>query len=131
MDELLAVASDATCPLVTKVHFEVARHCRAGRDVVLIGHAEGSQVTFELRAADAYGERNPDLVQKLTRALVQQHAGSDQDLTAGKLVDFAAPGGGSYAGVFKGWEGEHAVFDFNHPLAGTDLRLEVDIKGVL
>ena len=29
---------DATCPLVTKVHFEVARHCRAGRDVVLIGH---------------------------------------------------------------------------------------------
>lgn len=30
---------DATCPLVTKVHIEVARHCRAGRDVVLIGHA--------------------------------------------------------------------------------------------
>src|SRR3546814_10797456 len=30
---------DATRPLVTKVHFEVARHCRAGRDVVLIGHA--------------------------------------------------------------------------------------------
>ncbi len=29
---------DATCPLVTKVHFEVARHCRAGRHVVLIGH---------------------------------------------------------------------------------------------
>ncbi len=29
---------DATCPLVTKVQFEVARHCRAGRDVVLIGH---------------------------------------------------------------------------------------------
>jgi 4-hydroxy-3-methylbut-2-enyl diphosphate reductase len=29
---------DATCPLVTKVHIEVIRHCRAGRDVVLIGH---------------------------------------------------------------------------------------------
>jgi 4-hydroxy-3-methylbut-2-en-1-yl diphosphate reductase len=29
---------DATCPLVTKVHIEVARHCRHGRDVVLIGH---------------------------------------------------------------------------------------------
>ena len=29
---------DATCPLVTKVHIEVARHCRNGRDVVLIGH---------------------------------------------------------------------------------------------
>ena len=29
---------DATCPLVTKVHIEVVRHCRAGRDVILIGH---------------------------------------------------------------------------------------------
>ncbi|GAB1595821.1 4-hydroxy-3-methylbut-2-enyl diphosphate reductase [Lysobacter claricitrinus] len=29
---------DATCPLVTKVHLEVSRHCRAGYDVVLIGH---------------------------------------------------------------------------------------------
>lgn len=29
---------DATCPLVTKVHIEVTRHCRAGRDVILIGH---------------------------------------------------------------------------------------------
>src|SRR3970282_2206642 len=29
---------DATCPLVTKVHVEVARMLRAGRDVVLIGH---------------------------------------------------------------------------------------------
>ena len=29
---------DATCPLVTKVHIEVVRHCRSGRDVVLIGH---------------------------------------------------------------------------------------------
>jgi len=29
---------DATCPLVTKVHLEVARHCRDGHEVVLIGH---------------------------------------------------------------------------------------------
>ena len=35
---------DATCPLVTKVHMEVARHSRAGRDVVLIGHAGHPEV---------------------------------------------------------------------------------------
>jgi 4-hydroxy-3-methylbut-2-enyl diphosphate reductase len=29
---------DATCPLVTKVHLEVARHCRNGNAVILIGH---------------------------------------------------------------------------------------------
>ncbi len=35
---------DATCPLVTKVHMEVSRHCRAGRDMVLIGHAGHPEV---------------------------------------------------------------------------------------
>ena len=29
---------DATCPLVTKVHLEVARHCKQGFHVILIGH---------------------------------------------------------------------------------------------
>ncbi len=35
---------DATCPLVTKVHLEVSRECRAGRDMVLIGHAGHPEV---------------------------------------------------------------------------------------
>lgn len=35
---------DATCPLVTKVHMEVARHCKFGNDVVLIGHAGHPEV---------------------------------------------------------------------------------------
>ena len=35
---------DATCPLVTKVHMEVSRHARAGREVVLIGHAGHPEV---------------------------------------------------------------------------------------
>ena len=46
---------DATCPLVTKVHMEVKRYAREGRDVVLIGHAghpevEGTMGQFD-RAA--------------------------------------------------------------------------------
>jgi 4-hydroxy-3-methylbut-2-enyl diphosphate reductase len=35
---------DATCPLVTKVHMEVARLGRAGYDVVLIGHGGHPEV---------------------------------------------------------------------------------------
>ena len=35
---------DATCPLVTKVHIEVTRYAREGRDVVLIGHAGHPEV---------------------------------------------------------------------------------------
>lgn len=35
---------DATCPLVTKVHMEVARLGRLGKDVVLVGHAGHPEV---------------------------------------------------------------------------------------
>ncbi len=35
---------DATCPLVTKVHLEVTRHARDGREVILIGHAGHPEV---------------------------------------------------------------------------------------
>jgi 4-hydroxy-3-methylbut-2-enyl diphosphate reductase len=35
---------DATCPLVTKVHMEVSRHARTGREVILIGHAGHPEV---------------------------------------------------------------------------------------
>jgi 4-hydroxy-3-methylbut-2-enyl diphosphate reductase len=33
------IAFDAVCPLVAKVHREVERHARAGRHVVVVGHA--------------------------------------------------------------------------------------------
>ena len=48
---------DATCPLVTKVHLEVARQCRAGRDMVLIGHAGHPEVegTMDQWSAQAGG----------------------------------------------------------------------------
>ena len=35
---------DATCPLVTKVHMEVVRYCKQGKDVVLIGHSGHPEV---------------------------------------------------------------------------------------
>lgn len=37
-------AIDATCPLVSKVHSEAARHHEQGRDVLLIGHAGHPEV---------------------------------------------------------------------------------------
>jgi 4-hydroxy-3-methylbut-2-enyl diphosphate reductase len=45
---------DATCPLVTKVHSEVQRHVRAGRDVILIGHEGHPEVEGTL------GRHNPE-----------------------------------------------------------------------
>ncbi|WP_174287178.1 4-hydroxy-3-methylbut-2-enyl diphosphate reductase [Sphingomonas bacterium] len=44
---------DATCPLVTKVHVQGRRYARAGRIVVLIGHAGHAEVEGTMGQVDA------------------------------------------------------------------------------
>jgi 4-hydroxy-3-methylbut-2-enyl diphosphate reductase len=39
---------DATCPLVSKVHLDAERHFKAGREIVLIGHAGHPEVVGTL-----------------------------------------------------------------------------------
>jgi 4-hydroxy-3-methylbut-2-en-1-yl diphosphate reductase len=46
---------DATCPLVTKVHREVAHHARVGTEVVLIGHAGHPEVNGTFGRYDPTG----------------------------------------------------------------------------
>ncbi len=42
---------DATCPLVTKVHFEVIRYSREGYSIILIGHRDHDEVIGTLGEA--------------------------------------------------------------------------------
>ena len=44
---------DATCPLVTKVHIEVAKYSRDGRETILIGHAGHPEVEGTMGQYDA------------------------------------------------------------------------------
>ncbi|MGB0867206.1 MAG: 4-hydroxy-3-methylbut-2-enyl diphosphate reductase [Granulosicoccaceae bacterium] len=49
---------DATCPLVTKVHMEVNRYSRQGREVILIGHTGHPEVVGTMGRYDtSYGGR--------------------------------------------------------------------------
>jgi len=56
---------DATCPLVTKVHMEVQRYAREGRDVILIGHAGHPEVEGTLGRFDAGAGGRMHLVQNV------------------------------------------------------------------
>src|SRR5690242_5260983 len=56
---------DATCPLVTKVHLEVARFARDAREVILIGHAGHPEVEGTLGRFDTSYGGNIYLVQDL------------------------------------------------------------------
>jgi len=56
---------NATCPLVTKVHMEVQRYAREGRDVILIGHAGHPEVEGTLGRFDTSSGGRMHLVQSV------------------------------------------------------------------
>ncbi|HUA88381.1 MAG TPA: 4-hydroxy-3-methylbut-2-enyl diphosphate reductase [Steroidobacteraceae bacterium] len=56
---------DATCPLVTKVHMEVQRYARDGRDVLLIGHAGHPEVEGTMGRFDPSAGGRMHLVQSV------------------------------------------------------------------
>ena len=96
----------------------------------LLGLAEGTRASFELAAGEAFGERNPDLVQRVARSLMSSDP--DEHYAPGDVVQFPTPDGqGAYAGVVREVGGDWLLFDFNHPLAGQPVSFEVQLIGVL
>lgn len=102
-----------------------------GLEQALIGRPEGDCFSVEISADQAYGERNPELIQRVSREMLIEHAGEDAEFEPGDMVSFTAPNGGQYSGVLKEMDAQGAVFDFNHPLAGRNLRVDIDLLGVI
>jgi FKBP-type peptidyl-prolyl cis-trans isomerase SlpA len=98
----------------------------------LLGLAEGAQASFELAPGEAFGERNPDLVQKLGLSLLHGLGDPDATYGVGDVVQFPTPdGAASYAGVVRETGDDWLLFDFNHPLAGQPVRFDVQVIGIL
>ena len=96
----------------------------------LIGLEVGSSGVYELAPGVAFGPRSAELVQRIPRNLLEAESGRS-DYSPGDAVEFNAPGGGRYAGVFRSLDNDDAIFDFNHPLAGQPVRFEIEILGIL
>lgn len=97
----------------------------------LLGLPEGTHQTFTLSPEKAFGSRNPELIQRVSRITLQQNSQLGEEYRIGDLVEFAAPGGGQFAGVLREMDEQDALFDFNHPLAGQAITFEVKIIGIL
>ena len=97
----------------------------------LLGLAEGSETSFALRPGEAFGERDPALVQRVRRTALDAEGDADGDYRVGDVVRFPAPDGQSIAGIVRGVDDDAVVFDFNHPFAGRAVTFDVKLIGVL
>lgn len=102
-----------------------------GLEELLLGKAEDSHFTVDVPAADAYGERNSELLRWVSHEEMVANAPPGNEFAPGDMVEFVAPNGGRYSGILKEIKNGAALFDFNHPLAGADLQVEIKILGVL
>lgn len=97
----------------------------------LLGLAEGSETSFALRPGEAFGERDPALVQRVRRAALAAEGDADGDYQVGDVVRFPARDGHSIAGIVREVDDDAVVFDFNHPFAGRAVTFDAKLIGVL
>ena len=102
----------------------------------LLGLEEGVHMTFEIPPGEAFGDRNPEMMQWVARKLLNELGDPDERYAVGDVVEFPTPDGlGSYAGAVQqvGHDGDPGavLFDFNHPLAGQPVTFEARVIGVL
>ena len=103
-----------------------------GLEARLLGLCEGSRARFEMDADEAFGPRNPEMLQRVSRKVLAEHGDPNEEYSVGDIVQFPLPDGtGHYAGRVLELAAETLVFDFNHPFAGVPLVFEVELIGVL
>ncbi len=95
-------------------------------EVCLLGLKRGAHVTFALDPAQAFGEREEALVQRLARAAFDPSL----PLQVGHTVDFSLPNGQTLHGTILRLDETEVVVDFNHPLAGLPIAFEVQILAI-
>jgi FKBP-type peptidyl-prolyl cis-trans isomerase SlpA len=106
----------------------------------LVGLEEGTHATFDIPAGEAFGDRNPEMLQWVARRLLNEIGEPGKEYEVGEVVQFPTPDGlGQYAGTVRqvGRDGDGdgqsdaVLFDYNHPLAGQSVTFEVQVIGVL
>jgi FKBP-type peptidyl-prolyl cis-trans isomerase SlyD len=96
-----------------------------GLERALEGKETGDRITVAVPAADAYGERNEELVMEVSRDRFQ----GDDAIEEGMQFEAQTPDG--YRVVTVTGVGDKIVtIDANHPLAGMDLNFDVTVTAV-
>jgi len=94
-----------------------------GFEAGLVGMEPGEKKNVDIASANAYGERRDEMVQDIPKDKLP----ADQELKAGMQLVAQGPQGALPVTIKEVKEDGSAVLDFNHPLAGQDLKFELEV----
>ncbi len=98
----------------------------AGLERALYGLAVGARQQLALAAGEAFGDRDPNLVKEMERSPFP----GDGEPEPGNVWSFGPGLGEELMGTVVAVRGEKIAVDFNHPLAGEPVVLDVQVLAV-
>jgi FKBP-type peptidyl-prolyl cis-trans isomerase 2 len=97
-----------------------------GLESQLIGMKVGEEKLITVEPKDAYGEVDAKALKEFPKSSMPK----EQEPKPGMVLQAQAPDGESFPAVIKEVKGDTVVLDFNHPLAGKQLKFQVKVLGV-
>lgn len=94
-----------------------------GFDETVVGMEKGEEKEVTLKPEDAYGQPNPQLVQKAPR----EQFPKDQEIKPGMMIGVGLPDGRQIPALIKDVNDKEVTLDLNHPLAGKTLKFKIKV----
>jgi FKBP-type peptidyl-prolyl cis-trans isomerase 2 len=97
-----------------------------GFDEAVKGMAKGEEKNVKIPSQEAYGQPNPQLVQKV----LKQNLPKDQEVKPGMALLATTPDGKQIPAKVSEVNENDVTIDLNHPLAGKDLNFKIKVVEV-
>lgn len=98
-----------------------------GFEKAVLELAPGDSTTIEIPSAEAYGEVREDMIITVEREKLP----ADIDPEVGMQLQLQQPDGGAMPVVVSDLTESHITIDANHPLAGRDLKFEIELVEIV
>ncbi|MBW4710351.1 peptidylprolyl isomerase [Roseobacter sp. YSTF-M11] len=97
-----------------------------GLDVAMPGMVVGDKKTVEIPCAEAYGPLNPEMRQAVPREGIP----ADIPLEVGTQLQMQTPDGQAMPVMVVEVDEATVTLDANHPLAGKDLKFDIELMSI-
>lgn len=114
-----------------KIVFGVTRGVIVPFEKAIEGKSAGDTFEVDVKAAEAFGPHDPEQVAELERDIFMIDGKFDAEhIKKGSLVPMMTADGYRINGLVVKVTDSHVTMDFNHPLAGKDVRFKGKILNV-
>ena len=98
-----------------------------GFENAVVGMKKGEEKTIKIMPKDAYGDKNPEMIQKIPKEQLPEQV---KNIKAGMVLGMQSPDGKQFPVLISDVSNTDITIDLNHPLAGKNLNFKIKVVEV-